>query len=573
MNASDSDPGSPPNDPVCGSAVEPGNLTVERGTETYHFCSEVCRRQFERNPGAYARDRSAREVSFAGAKVDFWLALTAVFLSNMLGVAGLHGYLVIVYGAGFLHPYLTVELVGVVLGTAVSFAATFYFMAGLVRYFSPLSPPPDPGEVGDRLRREALNAPVVLSSLSLVLWLVVGSSIALVIQPEIPGRVTWFIHMIIGNYFTGQIVAILVFYETEAIFSRRLVPSLMGDRKVSEVDGVVPVPVWVRIGFLVLTCAILPQTHLYVLYYLGDASLLLLSYFVGLVLLVAVFQAYFILRSISLPIGRIAEMFRRFQREDALVRETGIHRADDLGQFAEMYEDLVGTIQERDFLRTTFGRYMNRRVMERILDGELALGGEEQEATVLFADVRDFTSLAEKHDPAGVVDLLNDYFDRMVDVITGHEGIPDKFLGDGILAVWGVPGEREGHREKAVESALAMNAELDSFNRERRRDGREPLQVGMAVHSGRLIAGNIGSSKKMEFTVVGDTVNTCSRIESLNKELGSTLTVSEAVYGGLPEELRASFEHKPDVRLRGKSRPVDLYTLRGEDVPGSGDVD
>jgi adenylate cyclase len=365
-----------------------------------------------------------------------------------------------------------------------------------------------------------------------------------------------------ANFYGGVTVALAVFYITERILARRIVPALMEGKQVSDLDGIIPVPIWFRISLLVLTTAILPMTHVYVLNWLGDTDQNLILFFIVSMIAIAMVQVFYILRSISLPIGRIADKFEKFQAGESLPRQQTLYRADDLGRFAEMFEDLVGTIQERDFLQMTFGRYMSQQVMEQIINGQVQLGGEKREATVLFTDVRDFTSLADKREPESIVQLLNDYFERMVKAITDTDGIPDKFIGDGLLAVWGVPIDVENHQQRAVEGAFRMFEELNNYNEERLDRGEEPIEIGTAIHSGELIAGNIGSNKKMEFTVIGDTVNTCNRIESMNKKFNSKLTITRSVYEELSDELQAKFERKPDVEIRGKSEPLTIYILK-----------
>jgi len=252
--------------------------------------------------------------------------------------------------------------------------------------------------------------------------------------------------------------------------------------------------------------------------------------------------------------------------EDALDDAEPVRKFEGLGMVEEdeMFEDLVSTIHERDFLQRTFGRYMSQQVLEEILDGKVELGGERRQATVLFADIRDFTRLTERMEPEDIVRLLNDYFEHMVQGITENNGIPDKFLGDGLLAVWGVPFSDDNHEQQAVQGALAMLEYLRSFNEKRRQMDRPTIEIGTSVHSGELIAGNIGSQEKMEYTVIGDTVNTCNRLEAYNKEFGSVLIISEVVHDSLDPELQDRFKERSTVTPEGKQESITVFYLTKE---------
>jgi adenylate cyclase len=149
----------------------------------------------------------------------------------------------------------------------------------------------------------------------------------------------------------------------------------------------------------------------------------------------------------------------------------------------------------------------------------------------------------------------------MVQAITDHGGIPDKFIGDGLLAVWGIPLGEEDYSEEAVEAAIEMIERLRELNKRWSELDRPTLEIGIGIHSGKLIAGNIGSNKKMDYTVIGDTVNTCSRIEGKTKETNSVLMISQSVYGNLDDGHRSNFSITEDVSLRGKEEQLTLYSL------------
>jgi adenylate cyclase len=214
--------------------------------------------------------------------------------------------------------------------------------------------------------------------------------------------------------------------------------------------------------------------------------------------------------------------------------------------------------QERHMLRDTFSRYVSPELCDEILKnpGLLALGGRRQAVTVLFADIRNFTSMSEAMAPEAVVEVLNTYFTEMVDLVFHYQGTLDKFVGDALMAVFGVPLPLPRAADKAVECALAMQRHL----KEMQAAGRTTIQgMRIGINTGEAIVGNIGSSKRMDFTVVGDVVNVAARLQELAKELDAETLISEATF----EALEGRFQTKPEaaVVLRGRKEPTPIYRL------------
>lgn len=211
-----------------------------------------------------------------------------------------------------------------------------------------------------------------------------------------------------------------------------------------------------------------------------------------------------------------------------------------------------------------FGRYVSKDVFEHLMaDPSVArLGGERRDMTVLFSDIRGFTTASERGKPEAVVEQLNEYFTAMVDVLFRHHGTLDKFVGDMVMGLFGAPVADPRHADHAVASALEMIAVLDRLNAGWAAAGRPTLDIGIGINSGDMIAGNIGSDTIMSYTVIGDAVNLGARLESLNKEYGTRILISEETRRRLTGPVRTKLIG--EVTVKGRSRPVTVHQVTTE---------
>lgn len=222
-------------------------------------------------------------------------------------------------------------------------------------------------------------------------------------------------------------------------------------------------------------------------------------------------------------------------------------------------------ISQEKRMKTTMYRYMTPGVAERVmaLGEDSLMVGERKDVTILFSDIRGYTTLTENLEASEVVSLLNDYFETMVEAVFNFEGTLDKFIGDALMAVFGAPLPlTENHALMAVQSALDMRRRLAEFNRDRLTESQPQIHIGIGISSGEVVSGNIGSQKRMDYTVIGDGVNVSSRLESITKEYGCDIVLSEYTY-----ELCRDHIHVREldrIRVKGKNKPISIYELIGD---------
>jgi class 3 adenylate cyclase len=229
---------------------------------------------------------------------------------------------------------------------------------------------------------------------------------------------------------------------------------------------------------------------------------------------------------------------------------------DETGALARSFNMMAEGLKERQRLRSAFGAYVDPDVAERVIKEGADLAGEELEVTILFLDIRGFTELAGRRDPVEVVAMLNDLWSVVVPILRKHGGQANKFIGDGLLAVFGAPDPQDDHPLLAVRAALQIAREVHEHF-----DGQ--LGVGIGVNTGDVLAGTVGGGGRIEFTVIGDPVNVASRVEAATRETGDDVLITEATKSRLPAD-ECEFDMREDVELKGIPLEMDLYAPRAK---------
>ncbi|MBI5117205.1 adenylate/guanylate cyclase domain-containing protein [Candidatus Poribacteria bacterium] len=217
----------------------------------------------------------------------------------------------------------------------------------------------------------------------------------------------------------------------------------------------------------------------------------------------------------------------------------------------------------KDLLKQSFQRYVSAQIVEEILQRSepVNLQGERKTVSILLSDIRGFTTLSEQMEPEDLVQFLNSYFSAMIDIIFEHEGTLDKFMGDAVLALFGAPVSHEDDPLRSVKAAMAMQAKLRDLNDIWRTNGKPSIRIGIGISTGEVVVGNIGSERRMEYTVIGQDVNYAQRIEALTKDLPANVLISESTYERIKEHVVV--EKFGPLAIKGKKDPITVYGVMG----------
>lgn len=233
--------------------------------------------------------------------------------------------------------------------------------------------------------------------------------------------------------------------------------------------------------------------------------------------------------------------------------------------FINQKDEFIGALVVLEDISTekrmqgTLARYMTKEVADQLLSDEAGLGGQVKEATVFFSDIRSFTTISETLGAEETVSMLNEYFTDMVDILFKYHGILDKYIGDAIMAVFGTPFATNHDPDNATQASIDMMIKLTEFNTRREKEGKQTLDIGIGLNTAKIVVGNIGSEKRMDYTVIGDGVNLASRLEGANKIYGSNILISEYTKNSLQMDYQLRLADK--LQVKGKTKPVSIYEV------------
>lgn len=304
--------------------------------------------------------------------------------------------------------------------------------------------------------------------------------------------------------------------------------------------------------------AIFPKNELYTdlnkLHYITEALSV-----VGILALLAV--SVLVARSIAKPLKRMAVATSKVAAGDLDIDLSDIRSRDEVGRLAKSFMEMTEGLKQRDFIRNTFGRYLTQEVVNRLLESKdgLRLGGERREISILMSDIRGFTALTAHMQPEQVISFLNRYLGKMLEILLEYRGTIDEIIGDGILAFFGAPEPLPDHPARAVACALKMQAAMDEINAINQAEGLPHIEMGVAVNTGNVVVGNIGSEKRTKYGAVGAQVNFTGRMESFT--VGGQLLISSTTHDKLQSIL--DIRNVLQVEMKGVTGKVSLYDVRG----------
>jgi adenylate cyclase len=295
-------------------------------------------------------------------------------------------------------------------------------------------------------------------------------------------------------------------------------------------------------------------------------------YLMIVVVALAILIVFFFARGLSQPVLKLVTAARMI-RDGNYGVDLKPQSHDEIGLLTDSFNSMSHGLMERENLKVSFGKFVDKELTEMAMTGELALGGERKEVAVFFSDIRGFTAMSEKLRPEEVVEFLNGYFTRMVRCVNETDGRVDKYIGDALMAVWGAFRPHGNEAENAVNAALRMRDELIDFNRGRGSARKPLIHMGAGINLGQVVAGQIGSEEKLEYTVIGDTVNLASRTEMLTKHFGVDILITNHVLERVKGLYRVA--KMDEMRVKGKSKPIHVFAVlsRTDDPNGPSNLD
>jgi adenylate cyclase len=406
----------------------------------------------------------------------------------------------------------------------------------------------------EQARQRLIHLPWFGAAIGVVAWFlcipVFLGALAQVQSPLAPGLL-W--HLPISFCVSGFIAITHTFFLVELASHWGLFPVFFRDARADLTPGIFTLSLRGRGMMWAISASICPIASLLLLMFAPRAPAMNTQWFavfVGVVgIAFGIFTALMMSKLVAKPIDQLRVAADAVARGNFNV-DLAVSRADEFGRLLGEFERMVRELREKEKLRQTFGLHVGERAAEQILARDPGLSGIEEEITVMFVDIRSATTRAGASSPEEMIELLNDFFRVTVRVVEeAHGGMVNKYLGDGFMAIFGAGESKSNHAEDAVTAGREILLAVDALNRDLVARSREPLRIGIGIHSGPAIVGSIGSPQRLEFTAIGSAVNIASRIESLTKTVGKPMLITEAVRDRLRD--RSGLEELPRQHIRG----------------------
>jgi adenylate cyclase len=460
------------------------------------------------------------------------------------------------------------------LATFLVILIQYRFQLPISRFFRHESSDPiRASEIRKKAQRRLLNLPVILAFTNLVVYILAPGFMVLSFYffRDIEPKTCLFIYF--RAIMIGLIAASLSFFLIEDYSRRTLVPILFPRGRLAATPGTLKIPIARRIRALygagtlnpmillvsTLIFTALEERKAAVPVELFVRELLFFTLILCAIFVVLAFRLNSLVQnSIKNPIEEMLRIVEKVRNGD-FTQRIRVLSNDEIGMLGDAGNNMIAGLAEREQIRDTFGKYVTPQIRDEILSGRIPLHGERQTATLLFSDLRNFTSYVEANDPEEVIKSMREYFTAMQAAIRNYEGLVLQYVGDEIEAVFGVPLKTADHADRAVQAAMDMRRNLEELNSRRVLLGKTPFRHGIGIHTGPVLAGNTGSEDRLSYALIGDTVNLASRIEGLTKTLQWDILVSDEAVS----RLSGSFPLKKEgpQTVKGFSKPIIVHKI------------
>ncbi|HNT54341.1 MAG TPA: adenylate/guanylate cyclase domain-containing protein [Anaerolineaceae bacterium] len=434
--------------------------------------------------------------------------------------------------------------------------------------------PPD--AVPEKALRAVLNLPLISALTSLFMWLVGGLIFGSFAAGLLSGEWDWGSFWLIFQalvLFTGIMVSGLVFFGADYVW-QPVVMYFFHGISLQRVRAF-RLPVLPRLLLVFLLVTLWPMTLL-MMVSMDRAQALLATwnthavmqnmftselFILGFSLLISVSMAIFVTRGLTDPLHRLEKAMKQVA-DNNLNIHAPVHANDELGVVTDGFNQMVAGLRQGERVRTLLNLYVTPEVARQAVEHGAQLGGQMVECSVLFADIRNFTGLSEQLEPSALIETLNRYMTLMVSAIVTQGGMVNKFGGDSLLAVFGTPlNPAEDHAARAAQAARDMLSALEKFNQSQSQSALPELSIGIGVASGPVVAGNVGSAERLEYTVIGDTVNLAARLQDKTKETRFPILLHGETFRQASTSMELRVEHLPEMAIRGKQEAVAVYGM------------
>ena len=498
--------------------------------------------------------------------------LLSNFISNAIGVMMtifLENRLTLPDSLEAVYYSRRLQLLFIPISFAIPFVLNFIYELPIRRYLNNcFQAQKVPESVQVSVQRRLLNEPFVLIAIDAAVW--VAAAVFWPTAYWLNGFANTQIKGVLFSTVQGGLITVTVaFFVLEFFLQYRLCPFFFPAGGLSRTPRTFRIRIRTRLIAFLAACNLIPLFGLVrsvwtTMNHTQDmelaAQVLYRSVLVSAVVYAAVgiWVTFLVSGSLTRSIAGMIPALKAVRRGrfDTTVRVTS---NDELGYAGDVINEMTAGLREREFIKEAFGKYVSREIRDEILAQRIPLDGELKEVTVLFADLRNYTPLVESTSPKAVVRIINHYFEEMEKIIAAHRGLILQFIGDEIEAVFGAPIALKNHPDMALQAAMAMHRQLDRVNRTLEREGQPALSHGIGIHTGEVVAANIGSPQRLSYALVGDTVNVAARLQDLNKQFDTHIIASETTMVMVKDVY--PLQLLPATRIKGKSKEIALYGI------------